>query len=107
MKDRRGPGIVAVSAAGIGGVVGDAAEIGPEGEAAWSSSPGQMEEASQRHRKTATGRESVRRGHFIIGYLLRTFELRGGQIRYGTNLPRVRRFAGTERRNCKFSTDKI
>jgi hypothetical protein len=107
MKDRRGPGIVAVSTAGIGGVVGDAAEIGPEGEAAWSSSPGQMEEASQRHRKTATGRESVRRGHFIIGYLLRTFELRGSQIRYGNNPPRGRRFAGTERRNCKFSTVMI
>jgi hypothetical protein len=86
MKDRRGPGIVAVStAAGGAGVVGLAAETGLKGEAAWSSSPGQREEAIQRHRKTATGRESVGRGHFIIGYLLRTFELRGSQIRYGTN----------------------
>jgi hypothetical protein len=107
MKDRRGPGIVAVStAAGGGGVVGVAAETGL-GEAAWSSSPGQMEEAIQRHRKTTKGRESVRRGNFIIGYLLRTFELRGSQIRCGTNPPRERRFAGTERRNCKFSTVMI
>jgi hypothetical protein len=61
--------------------VGDAGAPAPTGsvsgrfdkEAAWTVL---KEKQIQRHKKPAIRMANVRRGHFIIGYLSRTFELR-------------------------------
>jgi hypothetical protein len=84
MKDRRGPGITMVSTgggAGAGDAGAPAAEDSASGRwdngAAWTALPEEREEQTQRHTETAAKMADVRRGNFIIGYPLRTFELRG------------------------------
>jgi hypothetical protein len=75
MKDRSGPGIIAVSTAGDG--AGAAAPSAGEETAAWIALPGKAEEPAHRHKKPVTKMANERRRDFIIGHLLSIFELLG------------------------------
>jgi hypothetical protein len=66
MKDRSGPGMLTVSAAGVEGGLAEAVFGWSDGEAPLSALP---EEQAHRQKKAEKKMANVRRGHFIIGYL--------------------------------------
>jgi hypothetical protein len=66
MKDRRGPGIMTVSAAAEEGGLAEAVLGWSDGEAPLTALP---EEQAHRQKKAERKMANVRRGHFIIGYL--------------------------------------
>jgi hypothetical protein len=92
MKDRRGPGIMTVSTAGedASGAAPSIPEAGDE-VAAWISLPGKAEEHIHRHKEPAIKMADERRRDFIIGHLLRTFELRGPPTNRGETTRVLRR----------------
>jgi hypothetical protein len=82
MKDRIGPGIVAVSVEGGGADVGEPASSA-SGLDPRTAATDETGETTYRP-KTATAKiANVRRGRFIGGYLLRTFEPRDNPYGYG------------------------
>jgi hypothetical protein len=66
MKDRRGPGIMTVSAADGEEGLAEAVFGWSDGEAPLTALP---EEQAHRQKKAERKMANVRRGHFIIGYL--------------------------------------
>jgi hypothetical protein len=70
MKDRKGPGMMTVSTAGEGGLA-EPMFGWSDREAALTALPEQAEEQRHRPKKAERKMATVRRGHFIMGYLFK------------------------------------